>query len=1054
LALEFSGRTAASEPGGAAPSSPLRYNRDILPVLAEHCFPCHGPDASARKAKLRLDHEADALAPRRRGAPIVKGDPEKSLVVARITSSDPDEVMPPPESRKSLKPAQIELLRRWIAEGAPYERHWSFVAPERPRPPAVKGESWERSPLDRFVLAEIERVGLSPAPEAYRRPLARRASLDLNGLPPDPERVEEFVDDEAPDAYERFVDRVLACPQWGEHRARYWLDAARYADTHGIHFDNFRETWSYRDWVIHAFNQNLPFDEFTVEQLAGDLLPDRTVEQQIASGFNRCNITTNEGGAIEEEYLVLYTRDRTETAAQVWLGLTANCATCHDHKFDPLTQREFYEMAAFFNNTTQRGMDGNVKDTPPVITVPRPEDRERFEALGTELAAARARVDGRRKEARADFESWLASAAPSALGSGVLDAGLKLHVPLDDGEGSAVRVRADGSERSVASATPLAWDAGHTAARAYKSRKGAALEIEGVGDLDKDRPFAFGAWVKLPAAKLSGSLFARLDDRVGKGFPGWDLWLERGRPGTHLVHKWPEDAIKVVSAKPVEPGRWHHLFITYDGSGKAAGVEIYVNGARQEKNVQTDALKGSIHADVPLKLAQRHDGAPVEDVLLQDLRIYDRALSEEEVASIFRGTRSAWILRKPAAERSAEETDEVFARWLESADTGFREANQRLAALDEEKAALLARGTVAHVMSERSEAAMAYVLFRGEYDKRRDPVEAGTPDVLPPLPDDSPRNRLGFARWLMRPEHPLTARVNVNRFWQELFGTGIVRTAGDFGATGEPPSHPELLDWLAVELRESGWDVKRLFRALVTSAAYRQAAVSSPEKLQKDPQNRLVSRGPRFRMDAEMVRDGALAASGLLVPKLGGPSVKPYQPDGVWEAVAMPESNTRNYQRDSGEGLYRRSLYTFWKRAAPPAAMDIFNAPNRETCTVRRERTNTPLQALVTLNDTQMVEAARVLAQAALRAEAPEKDRSLDWMARRVLSRPLRADEMDVLRGARDDLLAYYRSNAADAAALLAAGESKADPALDPAELAAHTMVANQLLNLDETLNK
>jgi cytochrome c553 len=782
--------------GGLADEAVL-FNRDVRPILAENCFACHGPDSASRKAGLRLDQRESAV---KLGA-IAPGQPDESELVSRIFADESGGRMPPPASHKILSPAQKETLRRWIATGAEYQPHWSLIAPVRPQPPAVKNPAWVRNPIDAFVLSTLDRRGLQPAPEADRRTLARRASLDLTGLPPTPAEVEAFVDDPSPAAYESFVDRLLASKQWGEHRARYWLDAARYADTHGIHFDNYREMWSYRDGVIDAFNRNLPFDRFTVEQLAGDLLPEATLEQRIASGFNRCNITTNEGGVIAEEYLVLYARDRTETTARVWLGLTAGCAVCHDHKFDPLTQKEFYRLSAFFNNTTQGAMDGNVKDTPPTVFLPAAADRERWPALAQELADARQQLEQRQKQARAAFDRW-----------------------------------------------------------------------------------------------------------------------------------------------------------------------------------------------------------------------YD------------------W--------------------WRAELDPPYREASARVAALTQEEAAIKSRGTAAHVMQERGGPAKAFVLHRGEYDKRRDEVDADTPAMLPPMPADLPKNRLGLSRWLLRPEQPLTARVAVNRFWQEVFGVGIMRTAEDFGVNGELPSHPELLDWLAVEFRESGWDIKKLFRLMVTSAAYRQSAAATPEKLEKDPQNRLLSRGPRFRMDAEMVRDCALASSGLLVAKIGGPSVKPYQPDGVWEAVAMMESNTRNYRRDQGENLYRRSLYTFWKRAAPPASMDILNAPSRETCTVRRERTNTPLQALITLNDPQFVEAARHLAQTALKDGGATDDGRLEFVVRRLLSRPFRPEENKSAAATLDKLLQYYRAHPQEAQELIAVGESKADPALDAAVLAAWTMLTNELMNLDEVLNK
>ena len=1023
----------------------LEYNRDIRPILAENCFACHGPDSAARKADLRLDRRDEAL----KAEVIVPGKPADSPLIERIFSDKPGKMMPPKKSLKKLTAAQKETLKRWIAQGAEYQPHWSFIAPKRPQPPAVKKKGWVRNPLDNFILAELEKHGLTPAPEADRRTLARRLSLDLRGLPPSPEEVEAFVKDAAPDAYERFVDRLLRSPQWGEHRGRYWLDYARYADTHGIHFDNYREIWVYRDWVIDAFNKNKPFDQFTIEQLAGDLLPKRTIDQQIASGFNRCNITTNEGGAISEEYLVLYTRDRTETVSQVFLGLTTGCAVCHDHKFDPITQREFYSMAAFFNNTTQGAMDGNIKDTPPTMMVPRKEDRARWAALVRELAAVRRQIDARKQKARPEFDKWL------AVGNGrpadCPTDGLRFHAKLSEGSGNVLNFLTDSKPGSLTAQAGFTWDAGHVAARSFKSQPGGVIAIPEAGDFEKDKGFSFGAWVKVTQNAPSGAVFARMDDQ--HDYRGWDLWIQNGRVGAHIINKWPVNALKVVSKNPFPQGKWNHLFVTYDGSARAAGVRVYINGVAQETNVEANTLRDSIRTAVPFKLAQRHSTSRLDGILIQDLRLYGRTLAGDEVARLATGSRAAWLARKPAKERTPAEKEELFAWWLAAVDKQSNGLTHKQSDLERQQAAIRSRGTIAYVTQERAEEAIAYLLFRGDYDKRRDPLKPGTPRSLPPMPQDLPRTRLGFAKWLLRPEHPLTARVTVNRFWQEVFGTGLVRTSGDFGVAGELPSHPELLDWLAVEFRETGWDVKRFFKMLVCSATYRQAAVCTAEKREKDPQNRLLSRGPRFRMDAEMVRDYALAASGLLVRKLGGPSVKPYQPPGVWEAVAMIGSNTRDYRRDSGDSLYRRSMYTFWKRAAPPASMDIFNAPNRELCTVRRERTNTPLQALVTLNDVQFIEAARNLAQVSLKAAASE-DARLDLVARRLLARPFSAEEAKVVKESLGELLAHYKARPADAKKLIAVGESKADPSLDVPTLAAWTMLANQLMNLDEVLNK
>ncbi|MGD9720523.1 MAG: DUF1553 domain-containing protein [Pirellulales bacterium] len=1031
-----------------ADEAALGYNRDVRPILADNCFACHGPDSAARKADLRLDQRQATVD---MGA-IVPGKPEESELIARILSDDPDVQMPPPTTHKTITAAQKEVLKRWIASGAEYQPHWSFIAPVRPPVPAVKDAAWPRNPIDNFILARLEAEGLSPAPETDRRTLARRVSLDLTGLPPEPAAVDAFVIDPSPSAYERYVDSLLASPAWGEHRGRYWLDVARYADTHGIHFDNFREMWSYRDWVIDAFNRNIPFSQFTIEQLAGDLLPQRTLDQLIASGFNRCNMTTNEGGVIAEEYLVLYTRDRTETTAQVWLGMTAGCAVCHDHKFDPLSQREFYEMAAFFNNTTQGAMDGNIKDTPPIIVVPPDEQRREWDELKTQVADAGQQVDARRAGGRPDFDSWLAAGPTPAVESKVASAGLCFHAPLGESAGNVLNVSVAGQARSLTVTGEPKWEDGVTAAKAFKSQASTVVEVSDAGDFEKDQSFTASVWVKVPGKGLSGAIVSRMDD--ANGYRGWDLWLDQGRPSTHVIHKWPEDAVKVIGKKELEPNKWHAVTITYEAGGNADSVKIYLDGARQDVEVAANSLKNTIRTEVPLKLAQRNTGARLDDITLQDLRIYDRALAPGEVAELGGAARAAFLVAKPPEGRTPSEVDELYRWWLEGVDEKYRALVERKRQLDAREAEIKARSTIAHVMQEKQDEAMAFILFRGEYDKRRDGVKADTPDIMPPFPADLPRNRIGFAEWLLRPEHPLTARVTVNRFWQEVFGAGLVKTTGDLGVAGQLPSHPELLDWMAIEFRENGWDMKQFFKMLVMSATYRQSAAVTPEKLEKDVDNKLLSRGPRFRMDAEMVRDYALAASGMLVEKLGGPSVKPYQPEGVWEAVAMIGSNTRDYKADSGENLYRRSLYTFWKRAAPPASMDIFNAPNRETCSVRRERTNTPLQALVTLNDPQFIEAARHLAQRTLREGGDTDAARVDFLARRLLARSLTDQERPVVERSLTVLTEFYKSHAEDAQKLITVGESKPDAALDAATLAGWTMLTNELLNLDEVLNK
>ncbi|MBP3954442.1 DUF1553 domain-containing protein [Gemmata sp. G18] len=1034
-----------------ANASGIEYNRDIRPILAENCFACHGPDSAARKGGLRLDLREAAI----EGGAIVPGKPDKSDLIARIHADGDEGLMPPAKSNKVLKPEQRELLKKWIAAGAEYQPHWSFITPARPEIPAVKDKKWVRNPIDAFVLARLEATGLKPAPEADRRTLARRLALDLTGLPPVPADVEAFVNDKDANYYEKLVDKLMASPHWGEHRGRYWLDYARYADTHGIHFDNFREVWAYRDWVIQAFNANQKFDQFTIDQLAGDLLPNPSLDQRVATGFNRCNITTNEGGVIPEEYVVLYARDRTETTSQVWMGLTTGCAVCHDHKYDPVSQKDFYALSAFFNNTTQNVMDGNVHNTPPIISVPKSEDRARFDAVVKELTSVTQKIATRRAAARPDFDKWLTTATAANVLRENPVKGLRLHAPLTDGAGTETRFAVDGQVRSTNFGEAFAWAAGPRGGKALQVKPagaGVPVSIPEAGNFDGQKEaFTASAWVKLTRG-ANGAIVARMNS--AKKHRGWDLWVEGDKIGAHIINEFPENALKVVSNTPVPMNQWVHVALVYTGTPSPEGITIYVNGRPQSLAVPYNSLKSTTLTEVPFTVGQRFTGeGRLLGASIEDVRLYDRQLTKNEVDQLARYGAAADALAKAADKRTPADTDVAFNWWLATFDKPTRDLEAESAKLRAEDAAIKARGTIAHVMNERTDAQpSAFVLFRGDYDKRRDAVKADTPKAMPPMPTDLPRNRLGLAKWLVSKDHPLMTRVTVNRFWQELYGTGLVRTSGDFGIAGELPSHPELLDWMALEF-QSSWDVKHFFKLLVTSATYRQAAIATQEKLDKDRDNRLMSRGPRFRMDAEMIRDQALAASGLLVRKLGGASVKPYQPEGVWEAVAMIGSNTRDYRRDTGENLYRRSMYTFWKRSAPPAAMEVLNAPNRETCSVRRDRTNTPLAALLTLNDVQFVEAARVLAEKTI-GSATGDEKRIDFIAKLLLARSFRAEELAIVTDVLTNLRSHYKAKPDEAKKLIAFGESKADAKLDPSELAAWTMLANQLLNLDEVLNK
>jgi mono/diheme cytochrome c family protein len=1054
LGALFLGLSLLAAAPRASADEALRYNRDIRPILANNCFACHGADSAAREADLRLDKRDVAMAIEA----IVPGKPDKSKLVGRIFSSDPDMAMPPAETKKKLTAAEKETLKRWIAEGAEYEPHWSFVAPQRPEPPAVKNPAWAKNAIDYFVLAKLEDRKLAPAPEADARTLFRRLHLDITGLPPPPGDVEAFAAGYArrgDAAVSEWIDKLMQTTAWGEHRARYWLDAARYGDTHGLHFDNYREMWPYRDWVIRSFTANQPFDQFTIEQIAGDLLPSPTDDQLVATGFQRCNITTNEGGTIDEENLAIYAVDRVQTFGWVYLGLTTNCAQCHDHKFDPISMKDHYALAAYFRNTTQPAKDGNVKDgRGPVLMVPRTADLPRWRALPDEIAAAKARQDDRRKNARGDFDKWLAEARPDALKAGAAGEGLVAHVPLDEGAGNEAHNLCAGPEKFPATGD-VTWSPDGKFGPAPVMKRGGTFDLGELGDFEKDQPFSYGAWIKAGRVGVYGGIIARMDEKAD--YRGWDLWQNDSAVAVHIIDAWPDNGLKVITkAQVLKPGQWQHVFATYDGSRQPGGVKIYVDGKEEPLTVERNTLKAdaSIRTKTPLRIGQRSETQVFDGGAVQDVRVYDRTLPAAEVQAIAEKAALRAILAVESSKRTPAQQAALFEHYLVTRDEAYPSLVKAVADLEAEREAIKARSPITHIQTERKDSMpTAHVLMRGDYDKPGEKVEAAPPAALHAPPKDAPKSRLGLALWTVDPANPLTARVTVNRFWQEVFGQGLVVTAEDFGTMGALPSHPELLDWLAVEFRESGWDVKRFFKLVLTSATYRQAAVTTPEKHEKDRDNALLSRGPRFRMDAEMVRDHALAASGLLSRTMYGAPAKPYQPEDIWNIVGLPGGDTRNYVQDKGENLYRRTVYSFWKRMAPPPNLDAFNAPSREVCAVRRERTNTPLQALVTLNDPQFVEAARALAQNAIMAAKDDKA-ILDHIALGVLARPMNDREAAILLADKGDFLAHYQSQPDDAKALVAVGDSKADEKLDVPLLAAWTIVCNQVMNLDEALNK
>lgn len=999
----------ATPQAAVAQSGGVAFNRDVRPILSDLCFQCHGPDKAKRKAKLHFDTEDGA----RRA--IVPGKPNESEFIRRITSRDPAERMPPTSTGHALTHEQIALLTRWVAEGAAWEKHWSLIPPMRPALPSVKNTAWPRSGIDYFVLARLEKEGLAPAPEADRVTLLRRVSLDLTGLPPTPAEVDAFVADTAPDAYEQAVERLLRSPRYGEHLARHWLDAARYADTNGYQTDGERTMWRWRDWVIEAFNANMPFDRFTIEQIAGDLLPGATLAQKIATGFNRNHRGNSEGGVIPEEYAVEYVVDRVDTTATVWLGLSAGCARCHDHKYDPISQKEFYQLFAYFNNVPERGKAIKYGNSPPYIKTPTRAQEVYLRLLQSHAASTEAYFQRLQPEIDKAQAAW---------------------------------------ERSVKDEQPIRWSyrrdlvatpVGTEPVRPQYAERGFldAGDIGRFGFFDK---FTIAAWVQSEPA--GGTVVSRMMDTDRA--EGYRLAIEDGHVHVQLVKRWLDDAIRVETVAPITSGTWHHVCFSYDGSRVADGIRVYIDGRQARLKVNLDDLNQNFVTDEPLRIgggggpASRFHGA------IRDVRLYNQVLGARDVGILANLDTINAIVAIAPAQRTAAQRHKLRTYFLEQqAPQELREADSRRRAARRELEEYDAALPTTMVMQEMATPRQTHVLIRGEYDKKGAKVAPAVPAALPPIPAGLPNNRLGLAAWLVSPDNPLTPRVTVNRFWQLLFGTGIVRTVEDFGTQGEWPSHPELLDWLAVEFRDGGWDVKRLLRTIVTSATYRQSSKLTPSLKQRDPENRLLARGPRVRLSAEIIRDQALLASGLLVEKIGGPSVRPYEPPGLVKELHGTDDDVQ----DHGANLYRRSLYTHWKRTVAPPGMTTFDAANRETCVVRQTRTNTPLQSLTLLNDVTFVEAARVLAERVMKEKPPPAER-LTLAFRLVAARSPRPMELKVLLTGLRDHEMHYRAHPDAARALVSAGEFPRDEVLDVRDLAAYTAIANLLLNLDEVITK
>lgn len=1012
----------------AATEQKLDFNRDIRPILSDNCFACHGFDARTRKADLRLDTPEGAYAAIDGVFPVKPGDAAASSIIHRALSTDEDDVMPPPETNKKLTVAQINLLKRWIQEGAEYQKHWSFEPPVKVAPPAVPTANVPvRNGIDHFIQARLAIEGLEPAPEATKETLIRRVTLDLTGLPPTLEEIDAFLADASPDAYEKVVTRLLKSERYGEHMGRYWLDAARYADTHGLHLDNERSMWPYRDWVVRAFNENLPFDDFTIWQLAGDLLPEATMDQKIASGFNRCNVTTSEGGSINEEFVFRYAVDRTDTTIAVWMGLTAGCAVCHDHKFDPITQKEFYQLYAFFNSAADPAMDGNILLTPPTLRLSTPEQAKRLTDFDQKIAAKQTAI--REAIKKLDYtDPATLEPPPPAQDSEV--------VWFEDTFPAGANLGVAGAKTEFVTAETGPVFSGRKALK--RTAKGVAQDFFSKG----------GNFTVPPNGKISVQCYLDEDDppvAVMLQFhtAGWNhraVWGEEGAIPFGKVRT-PE---RVRVGGLPELGKWVKLEVEAAKLGLKPGAKVSGYAFTQ--------FNGTVYWD---HLAMTSHVEPAKDPQWS-WQVWVKANQGKRVEGLPNDLQTL-VRGKKSEEWPEKEVTRLKEWWFENQYQGARELIEGVGAeklaLEAERKALEDTIPATFIMADLPQPRESFIMDRGLYDQPTEKVDRGTPAVFPSLPVKENATRLDLAKWLVSAENPLTARVAVNRLWQQFFGTGLVKTANDFGSQGTPPTHPELLDWLAVTFREGGWDMKQFVKLIVTSHSYRQSAAFTEQGLQADPENHLLARGPRFRLDAEVVRDQALFVSGLLSPKIGGKGVRPYQPENIWEPVAFGGSNTKNYIQDHGESLYRRSLYTFWKRTAPPPNMTSFDAPNRESYCLQRERSNTPLQALTLMNDVQFFEASRAFAQRILNAQAGTEDR-LMAMFRTALGRYPDARETRIIEQTLAKHLTSFRAQPEEAQKAISYGESKPDEKLDPTELAAWTMVANLVLNLDEIVTK
>lgn len=1079
LAAVFTGAVACSPraPQVAGLPDVVDFNFHVRPILSDRCFKCHGPDDRTRKAGLRLDTKNGPFAKLESGHyAVVPGSTRRSELVRRILSTDPQVMMPAPESHLVIDDYERAVLVRWIEQGARWKPYWAFLPPVKPAVPSVADARPGRHEIDAFVVSSLEPHGVSPAPEASRETLIRRATFDLTGLPPTLAEIDAFVTDTSPGAWETVVDRLLASLAHGERMASEWLDLARFADSHGYQDDGMRDMSPWRDWVIAAFNRNLPFDQFITWQLAGDLLPGATDEQILATAFNRNHMQSQEGGIVPEEYRTEYVVDRVNTFGRAFLGVSVECARCHDHKYDPVLQKEYFQLYAFFNSVNETGQIPYSGIPSPTLVLKDDAARAKLAALAAAIGPLAAEADVNAPRYDAAYSAWLQRLATVPAERRIEPRGLVVHLPL---EGSVQTMVTEGKEKKRVPKVIFANAIGKPASLGgdrdrvpvtIDGRVGLAQRLVGdsfieidrpVGAFERNHPFSFAIWYRLEKDTAAGPLVTH-SGGLFDGNRGYELVIHKGGTlSAALHHVFPDNSIEIETTAPLGANAWHHVAVTYDGSSRAAGLRLFLDGAPAATRVVVDHLERSIlHAGDrknwmgphALRIGRRHDET-LSDVSVDEFRLYDRDLTPLEVAGIAGAADPLGeILRTAAADRTAAARAALREEYVRRHVPAREGVVARLAALRGEENTLLTSLPEVMVMRELPQPRPTFVLARGAYDAPTTRVEPGVPPSILPFPAALPKNRLGLAKWLLDPRHPLTSRVIVNRTWAMFFGNGIVATPEDFGSQGQLPSHPELLDWLATTFVESGWNLKALERRILLSATYRQSSIASATLREEDPANRWLARGPSYRRTAEQIRDNALAVSGLLVSRIGGRSVYPYQPPGLWEELATRNATT--YTQGHGDDLHRRSLYSVWKRSTPPPAAISFDAPERLYCVARRQRTSTPLQALVLLNDPQYLEAARVLGERMVRDGGRTPSERIAMGFRLVTGRRPEARELALLEALQAAECASFTARPRAARAMLAVGEHPRDQSLDPGDAASYAVVASTMLSMDEALNK